>query len=133
MSPHCKPGGFQPDLPAIARADRRRVVEQSMLRLLSRQSGETGMQRMVGRHERLLAMKNGRVGRAGIFKALDLAGAEQDSDAPAKCGVGIGLEVGIDQVRNLAGMPVQLDQVGAVDFAQVGPGTALVDAQQRPD
>jgi hypothetical protein len=43
----------------------------------------------------------------------------------------IGVEVGIDEIRNLAGMPVQLDQVGAVDLAQVRPGAPLVNPQQR--
>ena len=48
-----------------------------------------------------------------------------------RAGVGVGLEVGVDQVRDLARMAVQLDQVGAFDLAEVRPVAALVDAEQR--
>ena len=43
----------------------------------------------------------------------------------------VGLEVGIDQVRDLPRMPVQLDQVRPLDLAKIRPGEALVDPQQR--
>ena len=43
----------------------------------------------------------------------------------------VGLEIGIDEVRNLARLAVQLDQVGPFDLAEVGPGASLVDAEQR--
>ena len=104
-----KPRLLQLRLPAAARADLRRIIEQSMLLFLGRQSGETGMQRMVGREECLLPVQDGRVGRAAVFEALDLAGAERELDAAQKRRVGIGLEVGIDQIRDLAGMSVELD------------------------
>jgi hypothetical protein len=45
--------------------------------------------------------------------------------------VRISLEIGISEVRNLAGMPVQLDQVGPVERSQVSPGTSLVNSQER--
>jgi hypothetical protein len=66
-----------------------------------------------------------RVCRAGIFQALDLTGAERELDAVQECRAGIGFEVGVNQIRNLAGMPVQLDQIGSVDLAQVGPGAPV--------
>ena len=43
----------------------------------------------------------------------------------------VGLEIGINEVRNLARLAVQLDQVGSVDFAEVGSGASLIDAQER--
>ena len=42
----------------------------------------------------------------------------------------VGLEIGINEVRNLAGMAVQLDQVGPFERAQVSPGAALIDQQR---
>jgi hypothetical protein len=45
--------------------------------------------------------------------------------------VRIGFKIGIDEVRNLAGLAVELDQIGPVDLAQVGAGAPLVDAEQR--
>ena len=42
----------------------------------------------------------------------------------------VGVEVGVGQVRDLARMAVQLDQVGALDLAEVGRA-ALLDAEQR--
>ena len=71
------------------------------------------------------------MGAGGEFQAVDLTGTERELDAPEQCRVRIGLEVGIDEVRDLAGVTVQLDQVGPVDLAQVGPGAPFVDAQQR--
>ena len=43
----------------------------------------------------------------------------------------VGLEVGIDKVRDLPRMPVQLDQVRPIDLAQVRAGAALVHPEQR--
>ena len=43
----------------------------------------------------------------------------------------VGVEVGVGQVRDLARVAVELDQVGALDLAEVGAGAALVDAEQR--
>jgi hypothetical protein len=37
----------------------------------------------------------------------------------------------IHEVRNLAGLAVQLDQVGPVDLSQIRAGAPLVDAEQR--
>jgi hypothetical protein len=45
--------------------------------------------------------------------------------------VRVGLEVGINEVRNFAGLAVQLDQVGPVERAQVRSGTSLVNSQER--
>jgi hypothetical protein len=43
----------------------------------------------------------------------------------------IRVEIGIDQVGELAGAAVDLDDVGAFDFAEVGAAAAFVDAQER--
>ena len=45
----------------------------------------------------------------------------------------VGLEVGINQIliKNLPRMPMQLDQVGPLDLAQISPCAALVNAEQR--
>jgi hypothetical protein len=51
-------------------------------------------------------------------------------DAAPQCRMWVGLKIGINEVRNLAGMPVHLDQVGSVENAEIRPGAALVDAQE---
>ena len=43
----------------------------------------------------------------------------------------VGLELGIREIRNLPRMPMQLDQVRALDLSQIRPGTALVNPEQR--
>jgi hypothetical protein len=89
------------------------------------------MERMIGRQKRLLPMQDRRVGTGGIIEAVDLAGAKRKLDAAEQGRVRIGLEIGINEVRNLARLPVQLDQVGPVERSQVSPGTSLVNSQER--
>ena len=95
------------------------------------QAGELGVERVIGHQERLLAVQDRRVRAGGVFQAIDLAGAERELDAPQQGRVRVGFELGVDQVRDLAGLAVELDQVGPLDLAQVGPGASLVDAEQR--
>jgi len=45
----------------------------------------------------------------------------------------VGVEIGIDQVGELAALAMDLDQVGALDLAEVGPAAALVDVEQRAE
>jgi hypothetical protein len=45
--------------------------------------------------------------------------------------VRVGVEGGIDEVRDLPRMAVELDEVGALDFAEIRPGAALVGAEER--
>ena len=67
----------------------------------------------------------------GVVDALDLARPQVELDAPQQGRVRVGLEVGVDEIRDLARVPVQLDQVGPLDLTEVGAGAALVDAEQR--
>ena len=89
------------------------------------------MQRVIARQERLLAMQDRRVCAGGVVEAVDLAAAERRLDAAQQGRVRVGLKIRIDQVRHLAPLAVQLDQVGPVDFAEVGSGASLIDAQER--
>jgi hypothetical protein len=89
------------------------------------------VQRVIARQERLLAMQDRRVSACGIVKAIDLASAQRELDAVPQGRVRVGLEVGINEVRNFAGLAVQLDQVGPVERAQVSPGTSLIGSQER--
>ena len=86
-----------------------------MLLLLLRQPGELGVERMIARQKRLLAMQDRRVCAGGVVEAIDLAGPERQLDAAQQGRVRVGLEIGINEVRNLAGLAVQLDQVGPFD------------------
>ena len=129
-SQHKAPLG-EAGLPAVLRPDRRRVVEQTVFFLLLSQPGELGMEWMVGRQESLLAMEDRRIRAGGVVEAVDLAGAERKLDAAVESRVRVGLEIGINELRNLAGLAVQLDQIGPVDGAEVGSGTSLVDPQER--
>ena len=94
-----------------------------MLLLLRAQPGEPGVERVVGQQEGLLAVEDRRVGTAAVLQAVDLAGPQLELDAPQQGRVGVGLELGVDQVRDLAGLAVQLDQVRPLDLPEVGTGT----------
>ena len=89
------------------------------------------MERMIGRQKRLLPMQDRWVGTGGVIETIDLTGPERKLDAAPQGRVRVGLEIGINEVRNLARLPVQLDQVGPVESAQVSPGTSLVNSQER--
>ena len=80
-----------------------------MFFLLLGQSRKLGMEGMISRQKRLLAMEDRRIRAGGVFPAVDLAGAEREPDAALEYGVRVGLEIGINEVRNLAGFAVQLD------------------------
>jgi hypothetical protein len=127
---HKAPRG-QPGLPAFLGPDRCRVVEQTVFFLLLGQSGELGVERVIGLQERLLAMEDRRIGAGSVIEAVNLEGTERELDTSLERRVRLGLEIGINEVRNLAGLAVQLDQVGPVNLPQVGAGASFVDAEQR--
>ena len=111
--------------------DRRRVVEQAVLFLLLGQPRELGVEGMIGRQKRLLAMEDRRIRAGGVIEAIDLACRDRELDATQQRRVRVGLEFGVDEIRDLARLAVQLDQVGPVDLTEVGSGASLVDAEQR--
>src|ERR1700745_403082 len=80
----------QPRLPTVARAARRRVVEEPMLLLLRGQASESDAVRMIGHHERLLAVQDRRIGAVGAVEAIDLRCAPVNRRwlVPAKAGAG---------------------------------------------
>ena len=121
----------QPPFPPVARADRRRLVEQTVFLLLPGQPGEFGHQLVPGREERFLPMEDGGIGALGVVEAVELPRPQRELDAAAQGRVRVGLEVGINQVRDLPGMPVQLDQVRPLDLTEIRPGAALVNPEQR--
>jgi hypothetical protein len=45
--------------------------------------------------------------------------------------VGVRFEVGVDEVGELTAPAVDLDDVGPLDLAEVGPTTPLVDPEKR--
>jgi len=104
-------GLAQPGPPAISRPDCGRIVEQTMFLLLPGQAGKLRVEWMIGREERLLAMEDRRVCAGVVFEAIDLAGAERQLDATEQGRVRIGLEIGINEVRDFSGLAVQLDDV----------------------
>ena len=57
--------------------------------------------------ERLLPMQDRRVGAGGIIEAVDLASAERKLHAAEEGRVRVGLEIGINEVRNLARLAVR--------------------------
>ena len=67
MAPQDEAGGAEPGLPAVPRADRRRLIQQAGALLLVRQPLELRPQGMVRSEERLLAVQDRRVGAAGVF------------------------------------------------------------------
>jgi hypothetical protein len=93
--------GVQPGLPAFLRPDRRRVVEQTVLFLLLGQPGDLGVEGMIGRQKRLLAMEDPRIRTGGVIEAVDLTGAERELDAAPESRVRVGRAIGIVRVRYL--------------------------------
>ena len=120
MSADCVTHRAQAVGPARARADRRRLVQQPGPLLLAGEPLELRSEGMVGRQEGLLAVQDRRVLAPCVVDALDLAGLQVELDAPQQCRVRVGLEVGVDEIGDLARVPVQLDQVGPLDLAEVG-------------
>src|SRR5208337_1224023 len=96
---------------------------QTVLFLLPGQSGELGQQGVPRWEERFLAVEDGGIGALGVVEAVELPRSQRELDAAEQGRVRVGGEVGIDQVRDLPRMPVQLDQVR--------PGAALVHPEQR--
>ena len=111
----------QPTFPSLARADRRHLVEQPVVFLLLGEPGEFGHQRVPRWKERFLAVEDGGIGALGVAEAVELPRPERELDAAEQGWVRAGGEVGIDQVRDLPRMPVQLDQVRPLDLAQAQP------------
>ncbi len=99
----------QPPFPPLPRADRRRLVEQTVLLLLLGQPGEFGQQSVPGREERFLAVEDGGIGTLGVVEAVELPRPQRELDAAQQARVRVSLEVGIDQLRDLPRIPVQLD------------------------
>ena len=104
-----------------ARADRGRLVEQAVFLLLPGQPSEFGHERVPGWKERFLAVEDGGIGARCVVVAVELPRPERELDATKQGWVRVGVEFGIDQVRDLPRMPVQLDQGRPLDLAQVRP------------
>jgi hypothetical protein len=66
-------------------------------------------------------VEDGGIGALGVVEAVELPRPERELDAAEQGRVRVDLEVGIDQVRDLPRMPVQLDQVRPLDLAQAQP------------
>ena len=71
----------QPLFPPRARADRRRLVEQTVFFLLPGQPGELAHQRVPGWEERFLAVEDGGVGALRVVEAVELPRPEREPDA----------------------------------------------------
>ena len=110
----------QPPYPPRTCADRGRLVEQPVFFFLLGQPGELDRQWVPGWEERFLAVEDGGIGARRVVVAVELPRPEQELDAAEQGRVRVGLEVGIDQVRDLPRMPVQLDQVRPLDVAEIG-------------
>ncbi len=81
MPPNREPALRQPLLPALARADRRRLVEQTVFFLLLGQPGEFGHELVPGRKERFLAVEDGGIGARRVVVAVELARPERELEA----------------------------------------------------
>jgi hypothetical protein len=117
----------QPSLPAFPGANTGRVGEQSVSFLLSGEPGELLIKGMVRGQELFLAVQHGRVAAVGKVVAVELPGAQRQPQRAEQGRVWVRLKRGIDQVGQLAACAVELDEVGSLDVAEVGPAAALVD------
>jgi hypothetical protein len=66
----------------------------------------------------------------GKVVAVELPCAQRQPHRAEQGRVRVRLEGGLDQVRQLAAATVELEEVGALDLAEVGPAAALADPQQ---
>src|SRR5690242_458354 len=67
----------------------------------------------------------------GVLQAFELACTKIELDTPDERRVGIGLEVGVDQVGEVPRVAVDLDQVCPFDDSQIGTGAAFVNPEER--
>ncbi len=102
-----------------------------MLLLLSRQAGKPGSQGMVGGQEGVFSVQDGWIGALGVVGTVDLPGPQIDPDRPQQRRVWIIVKFWIHQVGELAGAPMDFDDVGAFHVAEIGMAAALVDIQER--
>ena len=80
MPSGCKPALGESPLPALAGADRGRVVEQAVFLLLLRQPGELVCERMPGREERF----HNRINQEGVYCSKELVFFGSDREANAE-------------------------------------------------
>jgi hypothetical protein len=66
----------QPGLPSILRPDRRRVIEQTVFFFLLGQPGELGVEGMISRQKRFLAMEDRWIRAGGVVESGNLTGAK---------------------------------------------------------
>jgi hypothetical protein len=103
MPPQGEAGRAQARLPPGPGADGGRLGEQAVLFFLLRQADELGVQGMVRRQERFFAMQHRRVVAGGVVVAIEPAVAQRQADGADEGRVRVGVEVGIDEVRQLPG------------------------------
>jgi hypothetical protein len=109
----------------LPRPDGGGVVEEAVFFFLLGQLGEFGVEGVFGCEHGLLAVEDRRVCAGLEFEAIDFTGAERELDAAEQGGVRVGFKFGVGEVGDFSGMAVELDRIGVLDFAEVGPGEAF--------
>src|SRR5262245_24093053 len=122
---------FQSSGPSLPRSYPARVIQQPVLFLLDRQPDELRVQGMLRDQEGILAVENGWVIRLRVLVALNLPCSQIQLHAAQQRRMRITLEVRVDEVRELAGPAVDLDDVRTLHLAEKRPAAALVNPQQR--
>ena len=89
------------------------------------------MKRMVGREEILLPVQDRRIFGRPVIALAQPERLQVNSQGFSQCRVRIGLEPGIRKVGNHWFSGVKLDDVGVLHAADVAPGAALVEPEQR--
>jgi hypothetical protein len=121
----------EPRYPPVLCADRRGILKQPRLLFLPRELGELTNQRMVWMKERLFLRQDGRVSVLPKLQALDLARSEVQFEGADQGRVRIRFQVRVRQIRQLAGMPVDLDQILSLDLSEERTAAPFVDAKRR--
>jgi hypothetical protein len=83
---------------------------------------------MLGNKEGFLPVQDRRVVVRREVPHLDPERLEMHRHGPGEGRVGIALELRVAQVRDLGLLPEKLDDVGALDPADIAAGTALEDS-----
>ena len=92
---------------------------------------ELRMERMVGNDECLLPVQDWRVQGGRVVTLAYAERLEVDRHGRRERWMGVGLEVGIGQVRDLGLARVEVDGVRTVHASDVAARAALVEAKQR--
>ena len=99
--------------PVLVEANLTRVVQEAKGVLLASEEPEFGIVRIVGGDEGVFAMKDRGIAGAGVGSDAYFSGVNGDLDTEFQGGVGVVVEVRIDEIRQFRLVEMEFDQSDA--------------------